>query len=207
MQALHPAATVQPSPIDQFDSDWYENARYSIYLTEDGDWTKKSQIGSWLTHNEARTLADRLNERLRASGGRVGWASPAYGIQLHTPRILKTAMACVGDLVFIEKVEPFDSYALSEVSIFRRFFIIGIVVAVGSNGISIYRDRDGIHYRAPRNPHVVSAMEVDTEGVLQKITSQIRGGDRFSGEYARPSDASGILVRHQKNQPPVFPAV
>lgn len=209
---------MKPTPLIPVDSnhtapdsktvDWLDMARYSIYLTEEGDWTKKTQIGSWLRHKEAKELTAQLNESLRAAGKRRGWASPAYGIQLHTPRIEKTARAAAGDLVFIEKAEPFASFALSEVSVFRRFFTLGVVVSASERrGITIYRDSDGIHYAPPRNPHVVSAQEVDVDALLKYVHELRVESGLFKGQYGRPSEAAGLLVRFQRIGEAVYPAM
>lgn len=184
---------------------WSEKARYSIYLTAEGDWSNRTQVASWLPYSEAHALREQLNSQLASSGIRRGWASPAYGIQLHAPEIRKTPMAKAGDLVFIEKVAPIDGYVLSEVDIYRRFFTTGIVISAGSRGITIYRDRDGISYKTPRNSHVVSAGEVNAEALLQMIASQEKGCGWFKGEFARPADALHLLVLHQKIQNPVYP--
>lgn len=185
---------------------WLDFARYSIYLTEEGDWTKHTEIGSWLRHNEAKELAAQLNESLRSAGKRRGWASPAYGIQLHAPKIEKRGHAASGDLLFIEKAEPFTSFALSEVSVFRRFFTMGVVVSASEGrGIAIYRDSAGIHYAPPRNPYVVSAQEVDVEALLKHVHEMTRENALFKGQYARPSEAAGLLVRFQRIREAVYP--
>lgn len=203
-----PPVDSKHTPLDARMADWLDFARYSIYLTEEGDWTKKTEIGSWLPHKEAKEFTDQLNESLRSTGKRRGWASPAYGIQLHTPRIEKNGRAAAGDLVFIEKAEPFASFALSEVSVFRRFFTLGVVVSASeSRGITIYRDSAGIHYASPRNPHVVSAQDVDVDALLKYVHEMTDEKALLKGQYGRPSEAAGLLVRFQRIREAVYPVM
>lgn len=188
--------------------DWATFARYRITLTKEGDWNDKTVIAEWLPEKDAVRISNALDDKLLAKlGNKLHWARAAYGYSLHTPEISRGDKASVGDLLLHECVDPHGEFSLAETVVVRQFFVVAIVLAVSGDGrITMFRDKAGVHYRAPRNPYVVSASEVDVQGVLNhvRVTELARG--HWAGEFDRPRTLEPVLVRYQRLKATVFPA-
>ena len=86
--------------------DWDVFSRYRLTLSRDGDWNDVTVVAEWLPYSEAVALREELSEELLAAqGGSRRWAQAAYSMSLHTPRLVKTDFAAVGDLLLHEQLE------------------------------------------------------------------------------------------------------
>lgn len=206
----------KPAPVDRSldarleDSrrDWRAVARYMVTLSKDGDWNDTTTVAEWLPYDEAIRLRDKLNDELLIQQGGVRrWAQASHNIVLHTPAITRGNRASVGDLLLHERVVPHGDFDLSGTYIVRQYLVPALVTAVDSSGrIAAYRDRDGEHIQAPKKPHVVSLSVIDVQGVLAHIAANEVARGHWGSEFDGPKAIEAILVRHQRIQPPVYPA-
>lgn len=182
--------------------DWHSAARYMVTLSKDGDWNDKSIVATWLTYAEANRIRERLDAELLAKqGGSRRWAEAAYGITMHTPELIKTSMAEVGDLVFHEYVEPHSEFSLSDTYILRQFLLAAKVTAIDASGqIVAFRDRHGEHLQRPRKPHVASASVIDVDRTIAYIAVKESERGHWAGEFLNAKEIEALLVRFQRIQ-------
>lgn len=185
---------------------WLETARYRVELSTDGDWNDKSLVAEWLQYDEATAMCDRLNGVLIAQrGGYLGFGSASYSMSLHVPLVKRKNRAAVGDLVLYEITT--DVVQKHQATVFRRFHRPAKVTAVDDKGrVTTYQDAHGAHDGFPARPMVVSAAEIDVDGVLADIAAAVLERGSWAGEFVSTSQLQTFTVRRQKIQAPIYHA-
>ena len=179
---------------------WNAVARYRLTLSAEGDWNKKKVVEEWLTYAAAVELRERMNRILDATDPNARhWGCARYGIELITPTVHRGSRTAVqGDLLFHQVVVPHGPFALSECVVVRQFFLPAEILGVVGGRIQCFRDRHGVHYSTPRNPHVISASELDVEGFLASVAAEEARRGHWAAEFGSPRTAHALLVRHQR---------
>ena len=184
---------------EQLQSSWAMFARYSVTLSEDGDYNKKTTIAEWLTLDEARAFEQRGNAALhRANPHYAGrWAKPAYGIHLHVPKLSK-GVFLVGDLAFNKIYEPLHTCPKSGVEHGRLYLRPGVITDADATGrVIAITLLDGQVLHPTTACLVYSARHIDVAGFLKEpeLASRI---------ITDVNNVQHFLVKHQIRREPII---